>query len=84
MWRFGPPPATPSELFRRHVWVSPFYEDDLVALAGCIGASQVLNGSDYPHPEGLARPAEFADGLAGLSDADVRLIMRDNFAGLVA
>ena len=43
----------------------------------------VLNGSDYPHPEGLLWPIEFADELDGLSTADVRLIMRDNLAALL-
>jgi predicted TIM-barrel fold metal-dependent hydrolase len=84
MWRFGPPPSKPSDTFREHVWVAPFYEDDVVGLARLIGAERVLNGSDYPHPEGLAEPIEFVEELAGLSDADVRRIMRDNFADLVA
>lgn len=84
MWRFGAPPAAPSEMFKRHVWVAPFFEDDVVALARTIGAGRVLNGSDYPHPEGLLWPEEFADELAGLDAADTRKIMRDNFAALVA
>jgi len=84
MWRFGVPKLRPSETFRRNVFVSPFYEDDVVGLAGLIGASQVLGGSDYPHPEGLLWPAEFADELEGLSAGDVRSILRENLAGLVA
>jgi predicted TIM-barrel fold metal-dependent hydrolase len=84
MWRFGAPPLTPSDTFRQNVWVAPFFEDDLLALAGRIGVDHVLNGSDYPHPEGLAEPAEFADELEGLPAGDVRKIMRENLAGLVA
>jgi predicted TIM-barrel fold metal-dependent hydrolase len=84
MWRFGVPELRPSETFRRNVWVSPFYEDDVVGLAGLIGAGHVLGGSDYPHPEGLLWPAEFADELEGLPEADVRRILRENLAGLVA
>jgi predicted TIM-barrel fold metal-dependent hydrolase len=84
MWRFGAPPATPSELFRQNVWVSPFFEDDVVALSGLIGAERVLAGSDYPHPEGLAEPTEFIEELAGLSDADQQRILVDNFEELVA
>ena len=84
MWRFGAPPLSPTETFRQNVWVAPFYEDDVVALAETIGAERVLNGSDYPHPEGLAQPVEFADELAGLGDDAIRRIMRDNFADLVA
>jgi predicted TIM-barrel fold metal-dependent hydrolase len=82
MWRFGAPPLAPSETFRRNVWVAPFYEDDVPALVRTLGAERVLNGSDYPHPEGLAWPVEFIEELGGLSDAQVRRIMRDNFAEL--
>jgi predicted TIM-barrel fold metal-dependent hydrolase len=83
MWRFGVPPMTPSQTFRHNVWVVPFYEDDVVGLARLVGPSHVLAGSDYPHPEGLLWPLEFADELDGLADDDVRRIMRDNFAALV-
>jgi predicted TIM-barrel fold metal-dependent hydrolase len=83
MWRFGVPPLTPSDTFRQNVWVAPFFEDDIVGLAQLIGAAHVLNGSDYPHPEGLLQPLEFVDELDGLSEVDVRRIMRDNFATLV-
>jgi len=83
MWRFGVPPMKPSDMFRQNVWVAPFFEDDIVGLAELIGATHVLNGSDYPHPEGLLWPIEFAEELDGLSAIDVRLIMRDNFATLV-
>ena len=84
MWRFGVPPLTPSDTFRQNVWVAPFFEDDVVGLAKLIGVGHVLNGSDYPHPEGLAWPVEFVDELEGLPEPDVRRIMRDNFAALVA
>ncbi|MBI3781812.1 MAG: amidohydrolase family protein [Deltaproteobacteria bacterium] len=83
MWRFGLPPLTPSETFRQNVWVAPFFEDDVVGLARLIGASHVLNGSDYPHPEGLEWPVEFVEELNGLPETDIRLIMRDNFAALL-
>ena len=82
LWRHGAPPMSPSETFKRHVWVAPFYENDVVGLANLIGADRVLNGSDYPHPEGLADPVEFVDELDGLGEADQRRIMRDNFEEL--
>lgn len=84
MWRFGVPPLRPSDTFRQNVWVSPFFEDDIPALARLIGVEHVLGGSDYPHPEGLRWPTELADELAGMSAAEVRLVMRDNLAGLIA
>ena len=83
MWRFGAPPLKPSETVRQNVWVAPFFEDDIVGLAEAIGPSHVLGGSDYPHPEGLLRPTEFADELDGFAANDVRLIMRDNLAALM-
>ena len=83
LWRFGKPPGTPSELFSKNVWVAPFYEDDVVALAERIGPQNVLNGSDYPHPEGLAEPIEFLEELDGMSDEHKRMIMRTNFEDLV-
>jgi predicted TIM-barrel fold metal-dependent hydrolase len=84
MWRFGTPPLSPRETFRQNIWVAPFYEDDVVRLAQLIGAERVLNGSDYPHPEGLAEPVEFIDELEGLEEAEIKRIMRDNFSELVA
>ena len=44
----------------------------------------MLNGSDYPHPEGLLWPLEFADELEGMSDDDVQSIMKGNFEALLA
>lgn len=84
MWRFGEPPAAPSELFSNNVWVSPFFEDDVPKLAERIGVDHVINGSDYPHPEGLLWPAEFEDELEGMTAPEKSKIMRDNFAALVA
>lgn len=74
----------PSEVFKRHVWISPFPEEDVIGLAGLIGASQVLMGSDWPHPEGNHYPAEYAECLQGLPADDIRRIMRDNALGLVS
>ena len=68
----------PVETFRRQVWVSPYYEDDLIALRDLIGAGHMLFGSDFPHAEGLADPVSFVDDLEGFSDGEIKTIMRDN------
>jgi predicted TIM-barrel fold metal-dependent hydrolase len=68
----------PVEQVRSHVWVSPYYEDDLVELRDELGAERVIFGSDYPHAEGLADPKSFVDDLNGFSDDEIRLVMRDN------
>jgi predicted TIM-barrel fold metal-dependent hydrolase len=44
-----------------------------------IGIDPIVFGSDFPHGEGLAYPAQYASGqLGGFSDEDVKQIMRDN------
>ena len=68
----------PVEVFQRHVWVSPYYEDPLLALRDSIGADHMLFGSDFPHGEGLAEPVSFVDDLEGFGKDDLRLIMREN------
>jgi predicted TIM-barrel fold metal-dependent hydrolase len=72
------PGGDPIEQLREHVWVSPYYEDDLRALRDALGASRIIFGSDYPHAEGLADPASFVKDLDGFTDDEVRLIMREN------
>jgi predicted TIM-barrel fold metal-dependent hydrolase len=73
----------PIEVFRRSIHISPFWEEDLGALAGLIGDERVLFGSDYPHPEGLAEPATYVHQLAGVADGTVRKIMGGNLARLM-
>lgn len=74
----------PRETMRRHVWVSPFYEDDLADLASMIGVDRMLFGSDWPHAEGLPDPLSYVDDLekAGFAQADVEAIMHDNAKAL--
>ena len=73
----------PIEVFKRQIHISPFWEEDLGALAELIGVDRVLFGSDYPHPEGLADPASYIDALKGLPDEAVRKIMGGNLARLM-
>ncbi len=72
----------PVEIMRRQVWVAPYYEDNIEALATAIGPERILFGSDYPHAEGLAEPASFVEDLAGFGDAEIRMIMRENALSL--
>jgi predicted TIM-barrel fold metal-dependent hydrolase len=66
----------PIKAFKRNIYVSPFFEDNLDALIREMGADHILFGSDYPHPEGLAEPCSYVEHLpAGLPAADVRNIM---------
>ena len=74
--------ADPVETIRRHVWVAPYYEDDIRVLADALGVDHVLFGSDWPHAEGLAEPKAFVEDLDGFGDDEIRRIMHDNAAAL--
>ena len=68
----------PVETFREHFSVMPFYEDSCSDLAKLIGIENVLFGSDWPHPEGLAKPLEFFADIQDLSPEHQKLVMSTN------
>jgi predicted TIM-barrel fold metal-dependent hydrolase len=74
-WAF---PEDPRDVVRQHLWVTPYCEEDLRALADLIGVERILFGSDWPHGEGLAQPTDFTNELSGFDEGEVRRIMRDN------
>lgn len=74
----------PAEQLRNHVWISPYYEDDLAQLAQMHGTDRMVFGSDWPHAEGLADPCSFVDDLPGFTADQVRRVMRDNGMTLIA
>ena len=83
-WLGGPLKERPSDIFKRHVAVTPFPEDDVDKIAALIGGVDCLVlGSDFPHAEGLANPEEFVQQMKTLSDADIKKVMRDNGRALV-
>jgi predicted TIM-barrel fold metal-dependent hydrolase len=57
-------------------------EDSVLDLKEMLGAENMVLGSDWPHAEGLANPSEFFNELNGFSDAEVKMVMRDNALGL--
>jgi predicted TIM-barrel fold metal-dependent hydrolase len=80
--KWGDLAERPSEIFRRHFLVAPYPEENVQRMIDAVGIEPVVFGSDFPHGEGLAFPAEYADTqLKGMSDAEVKQIMRDNLAG---
>ncbi|HMK10753.1 MAG TPA: amidohydrolase family protein [Acidimicrobiales bacterium] len=74
----------PVDALREHVWVAPYYEDDLASLKHAIGVDHILFGSDWPHAEGLADPKSFAADLRRFAydEDEIRTIMVDNGAAL--
>jgi predicted TIM-barrel fold metal-dependent hydrolase len=73
----------PVQQLTNNVWIAPYYEDDLSALAEVIGVDKILFGSDWPHGEGLENPLSFVDEMAEFGDADIRKVMRDNALDLL-
>lgn len=82
-WTYGRPDLDPFETFQRNMWIVPYYEDDIASLVARLGDERLLAGSDYPHPEGLADPNEFAEELADLPSLTRRRIMHDNAARML-
>jgi predicted TIM-barrel fold metal-dependent hydrolase len=90
MGRHGPWPGgyvegRPSEIFKRHVFVSPHhYGEDIGELVDLLGATQVLFGSDFPHAEGMSDVDDYREQTAALAarvnrpDDTIHLVMRDN------
>ena len=76
-------PEDPVQQLRNNVWIAPYYEDDLAALAEVIGVDKILFGSDWPHGEGLESPISFTAELTGFSDSHIRKVMRDNALDLL-
>ena len=69
----------PRDVFGEHVWVTPFWEDDVPALPHDVRVDRLLLGSDWPHAEGTRQPIDFVtESLAGLPEAAVRRIGREN------
>jgi predicted TIM-barrel fold metal-dependent hydrolase len=73
----------PVDVFRRHVWINPFWEDDVNEVVEHMGADRVVFGSDWPHIEGMPAPLDYLSEVKALDEADRRLVMHDNAAALV-
>ena len=68
----------PVELFRQHVWMNPFWEDNVYEIIELMGADHVIFGSDWPHIEGMPTPLDYLEEVNDLNDGDLQLVMRDN------
>ena len=72
----------PVELFRRNVWINPFWEDDVRETADRMGTDRVIFGSDWPHIEGMEHPLDYVTELKVFSDEDRKRILLDNVSEL--
>ena len=72
----------PVDTFREHVWMNPFWEDDVNEVAELMGTDHVIFGSDWPHIEGLPQPLDYLVELKSFDPLDQRRILLDNVAFL--
>jgi predicted TIM-barrel fold metal-dependent hydrolase len=81
-WLGGPIQDRPSDLFRRHFRIAPFFDEEIAVLAEAIGWDRIVLGSDFPHPEGLPNPWSFFQSTP-FDVEQARLVGRDNALGLL-
>lgn len=72
----------PIQQFYEHVWVTPFWEDNVRDLSRHIPVERILFGSDWPHVEGTVTPLDFMNSIRDFGPADQKKIMHDNLAEL--
>ena len=85
-WIGGKLDERPSAIFQQRVRVAPYPEDDIPDLVAQLGgdSSCLVMGSDFPHAEGLAEPADFVKILDPLDEQTQRKIMYGNAEMLFA
>lgn len=76
--------SDPIESFREHVWINPFWEDDINEVVKMMGPERVIFGSDWPHIEGMPQPLDYVKELAAFDAGARQAILRDNVIGLNA
>jgi predicted TIM-barrel fold metal-dependent hydrolase len=78
-WLGGQLDERPSTIFKKHVRVVPYPEDDTVSMIEKLGSDEtLLMGSDWPHAEGLREPADFYNKVEGLDETKKRNFLREN------
>lgn len=78
-WHFDEDPVL---LFREHVWVNPFWEDDIAEVVALMGAERVIFGSDWPHMEGLPQPRDILPDVEGFDAATRAAFLANNTRSL--
>ena len=73
----------PRDQFQKHIYVAPFYEDNVQALKELVPVERMLFGSDYPHPEGVAEPLQYLEEFEGFTPDEIEKIFSSNLKGLL-
>ena len=82
IWPGGKLADKPSDIFREHVFVSPFfepyYEAPLTDLIETLGVDRLVFGSDWPHGEGKPAPRDYLEDTEGLNETQLERFLRGN------
>jgi predicted TIM-barrel fold metal-dependent hydrolase len=83
-WIGGQLKDRPSAIFKQHVRVAPYPEDDIPGLVDQLEGDDgvLVFGSDFPHAEGVVSPADFSKLLEPLPEDMQRRIMGENAASI--
>jgi predicted TIM-barrel fold metal-dependent hydrolase len=73
----------PRDIFHKHFYVAPFYEDDVNALREHVPIERMLFGSDFPHAEGVPQPLQYLEEFEDFSSAEVEKVFCTNLKGLL-
>jgi len=73
----------PRDTFHKHVYVAPFYEDDVNELRHVLPVERMLFGSDFPHPEGLDEPLRYLEEFTQYKQDEVEKVFSTNLKGLL-
>jgi predicted TIM-barrel fold metal-dependent hydrolase len=73
----------PRDTFQEHVYVAPFYEDDMNELRNSVPVERILFGSDYPHPEGLPEPLDYVKEFSSYKPDEIEKIFSSNLKQLI-
>lgn len=73
----------PVGAFHEHVYVAPFYEDNMDELKTHIPVERLVFGSDFPHPEGPADPLSYLKDFERYSSDEIEKVFSTNLKGLL-
>lgn len=73
----------PRDQFIEHIWVSPFYEDDVADLKRHIPVERIVFGSDYPHVEGVEAPLNYLSDFSAYAPDEIEKIFSTNIRQLL-
>ena len=72
----------PVESFREHVFINPFWEDDISEVIEHMGPARVILGSDWPHMEGVEHPRDILEEVVDVPAAVREQILYSNARAL--